>query len=424
MHAAPTFPSLFRIRQRFQSPEIADVEAATHHALASTDLAERIKPGDTVAITAGSRGIAGIDVILRSVVAHLRMLGAEPFIVPAMGSHGGGTAEGQLGVLRRLGITEEACGCPIRASMETVVVSRAPEGFDVHFDKHASTADHVLVCGRVKPHTRFTGALESGLMKMLLIGLGKHEGAKIYHRAIVDYSFDQIVRSVGREVLEKCRICAGLAIIENAHDRTALIEAVPPEKFETREPELLDLARGWMARLPIQRADVLVMDQIGKDLSGAGMDSNVIGRKTTDHDPGEKEFPKIKRICVRGLSPGTHGNATGIGIAEFCLTRAIEQMDVRMTRINCLTGSHPTAAMSPLDYATDREMLTAAFSTLGLVEPAQTGLVWIPNTLHLEILELAACYWPELSQREDIEVLCEPRPIPWQGDMLPDGHFA
>lgn len=415
---------MFRIRQRFDSPEVEDVEAATHQALASLELGRRIEPGQTVAITAGSRGIWGIPTILRTCVAHLRMLGAEPFIVPAMGSHGGGTAEGQVGVLARLGITEEACGCPIKASMETVVVSRAAEGFDVHFDRHAFEADHVFVCGRVKPHTRFTGALESGLMKMLLIGLGKHEGAKIYHRAIVDYSFDQIVRSVGREVLEKCRICAGLAIIENAHDHTALIEAVAPENFESREPELLNLARNWMARLPISIADVLIMDQIGKDLSGAGMDSNVVGRKTTDHDPGEHEFPKIKRICVRGLSPGTHGNATGIGIAEFCLSRVIEQMDVRMTRINCLTGSHPTAAMLPLDYVDDRQMLTAACSTLGLVGPANTRMVWIPNTLHLSELEVSQSYWDELSQRSDIEILTEPRPLPWIGDMLPDGHFA
>lgn len=423
-NASDPFPLMFRIRQRFVSPEVEDVEAATHQALASLDLGTRIKPGETVAITAGSRGIWGIPTILRSIVAHLRMLGAEPFIVPAMGSHGGGTTEGQVGVLARLGITEESCGCPIRASMETVIVSRAAEGFDVHFDRHASQADHVLVCGRVKPHTRFSGALESGLMKMLLIGLGKHEGAKIYHRAIVDYSFDQIVRSVGREVLEKCRICGGIAIIENAHDHTALIEGVAPENFETREPELLNLARQWMARLPITRADVLVMDHIGKDLSGAGMDSNVVGRKTTDHDPGEHEFPKIKRICVRGLSPGTHGNATGIGIAEFCLSRAIEHMDVRMTRINCLTGSHPTAAMLPLDYSNDREMLVAAFSTLGLVTPETMRLVWIPNTLHLSELECSQAYWDELSGREDLEILTQPRPLPWIGNMLPDQHFA
>ena len=418
-------PDLFRVRQRFQGPELSDVEGETHRQLARLDLARRIAPGQSVAITAGSRGITSIDVILRAVVAHLRSLGAEPFIVPAMGSHGGGTAAGQTKMLAQLGITEASCGCPIRASMETVIVSRAPEGFDVHFDRIASEADHVLVVGRVKPHTRFTGALESGLMKMMLIGLGKHEGAKIYHRAIVDHSFDRIVRSVARQVLERCRICAGLAIVENAYDRTALIEAIEPERFETREPELLDLARQWMARLPFDRADVLILDRIGKDVSGAGMDTNVVGRKASDHDPGEHEFPKIKRICLRGISAVSQGNATGIGIAEFCLTRAIEQMDVRTTRINCLTGSHPTAAMLPLDYATDREMLEAAIPTLGLVEPDDTALLWVRDTLHLTELECSRAYWDRCVGRDDLEILTDPRPFPLDAaGMLPDDHWS
>ncbi|HRF01428.1 MAG TPA: lactate racemase domain-containing protein [Pirellulaceae bacterium] len=418
-------PDLFRVRQRFQGPELSDVEGETHRQLARLDLARRIAPGQSVAITAGSRGITSIDVILRAVVAHLRSLGAEPFIVPAMGSHGGGTAAGQTKMLAQLGITEASCGCPIRASMETVIVSRAPEGFDVHFDRIASEADHVLVVGRVKPHTRFTGALESGLMKMMLIGLGKHEGAKIYHRAIVDHSFDRIVRSVARQVLERCRICAGLAIVENAYDRTALIEAIEPERFETREPELLDLARQWMARLPFDRADVLILDRIGKDVSGAGMDTNVVGRKASDHDPGEHEFPKIKRICLRGISAVSQGNATGIGIAEFCLTRAIEQMDVRTTRINCLTGSHPTAAMLPLDYATDREMLEAAIPTLGLVEPDETALLWVRDTLHLTELECSRAYWDRCVGRDDLEILTDPRPFPLDAaGMLPDDHWS
>ena len=418
-------PDLFRVRQRFQGPELSDVEGETHRQLARLDLARRIAPGQSVAITAGSRGITSIDVILRAVVAHLRSLGAEPFIVPAMGSHGGGTAAGQTKMLAQLGITEASCGCPIRASMETVIVSRAPEGFDVHFDRIASEADHVLVVGRVKPHTRFTGALESGLMKMMLIGLGKHEGAKIYHRAIVDHSFDRIVRSVARQVLERCRICAGLAIVENAYDRTALIEAIEPERFETREPELLDLARQWMARLPFDRADVLILDRIGKDVSGAGMDTNVVGRKASDHDPGEHEFPKIKRICLRGISAVSQGNATGIGIGEFCLTRAIEQMDVRTTRINCLTGSHPTAAMLPLDYATDREMLEAAIPTLGLVEPDDTALLWVRDTLHLTELECSRAYWDRCVGRDDLEILTDPRPFPLDAaGMLPDDHWS
>ncbi len=253
-----------------------------------------------------------------------------PFIVPAMGSHGGGTAEGQRHVLESYGVTEEFCGCPIRSSMETVVVCQTAEGFDVHFDRHAFEADHVLVCNRVKPHTGFVGDIESGLMKMMLIGLGKHEGAKIYHRAIQDYSFGQIVRSVASRVLESCHIAGGLAIVENRYDETAYIQAVQPAEFESREKELLVLAKKLMPRLPFEEIHVLVIDEIGKDISGSGMDTNVVGRKFHAHHPAKNELPKVKRIIIRGLTEATHGNATGIGLAEFCTTRAIEQTDLRI----------------------------------------------------------------------------------------------
>ena len=206
-----------------------------------------------MAITAGSRGIVNIRVVLTAVVAHLTRLGARPFLVPAMGSHGGGTPAGQLEVLASYGVTEENCGCPIKASMETVVICQTPEGFPVHFDRHAYQADHVLVCGRVKPHTDFTGDIQSGLMKMMLIGLGKHEGAKVYHRAIHDYSFPQIVRSVGQRVLAQCKIVAGLAIVENGYDETAQITAVRPEELEGRERELLALATRLDAAPSISR---------------------------------------------------------------------------------------------------------------------------------------------------------------------------
>lgn len=226
------FPSIFRVRQRFERPHVYDVFSETQSQLQKLNLRSSIMPGQTIAVTAGSRGITNIRDILRSLVEHLRNLGGVPFIVPAMGSHGGGTAEGQVQLLSELGITERYCGCPIRASMETVVVCQAAEGFPVHFDRYAFEADHVFVCGRVKPHTNFVGDNESGLMKMMLVGLGKHEGAKVYHRAISQYSFGQILHSVANEVLKRCRILGGLAIVENGYDETALIEAVSPEDFQ------------------------------------------------------------------------------------------------------------------------------------------------------------------------------------------------
>ncbi|HEY2839374.1 MAG TPA: lactate racemase domain-containing protein, partial [Pirellulales bacterium] len=307
------YPKLFRLRQKFEAPRVVDIAGTVRSELSRLSLSQRVKPGQSVAITAGSRGIANISTVIKAAVEHFQSLGAKPFIVPAMGSHGGGTAAAQRGIIEGYGITEEFCGCPIRSSMETVIVCQTDEGFPVHFDKHAFGADHVLVVGRVKPHTDFVGEIESGLMKMMLIGLGKHEGAKIYHRAIQNYSFGQILRSVGSRVLEHCRIVAGLAIIENAYDETAKIAAVGSHEFEPREKELLVLARQWLARLPFRVADILFIDEIGKNISGAGMDTNVVGRKFQMHAPAPDEYPKVKRIAVRGLTPETHGNASGIG---------------------------------------------------------------------------------------------------------------
>ena len=276
--AMSDFPQFFRVRQTFEAPRVEDVAGEVRSQLAKLRLEEQIKPAHSVAITVGSRGIANIQRITKAIVDHVKSLGGEPFIVPAMGSHGGGTAQGQRRVIESYGVTEEFCGCPIRAGMETVVVCQTAEGFDVHFDRHAFGADHVIVANRVKPHTGFVGDIESGLMKMMLIGLGKHEGAKIYHRAIQDYSFGQIVRSVAGRVLKSCRIVAGLAIVENGYDETACIEGLAPGDFESREKELLLLARKLLPRLPFAQLHLLIIDEIGKNISGTGMDTNVIGR--------------------------------------------------------------------------------------------------------------------------------------------------
>jgi hypothetical protein len=416
-----TFPNMFRVHQSFERPLVKDIPGEVEQQLASLQLDERVRPGQRVAITAGSRGIANIHLIIRAIVEHVKSLGGQPFIVPAMGSHGGGTAEGQCELLAGYGVTEAFCGCPILASMETVIVCEAEEGFPVHFDKHAFGADHVIVCGRVKPHTNFVGDIESGLMKMMLIGLGKHEGAKIYHRAIMNYSFGQILRSVAREVIARCRILCGVAIVENAYDETAKIAAVHPSEFETKEPELLTLAREWLPRLPFKVADMLLIDEIGKNISGSGMDTNVVGRKYNDHVAWEEEWPKVKRIAVRGLTQPTHGNATGIGIAEFCRSRVVREMDVNITRINCLTGGHPTAAMLPLDYETDRAMLDAMFPTIGLTPPADARVMWIRNTLHVAEVECSEAYFTEARERTDLEIVIPPRPLPLDAEgNLPD----
>jgi len=416
----PDYPQIFRVRQTFERPQVTDIPGEVASQLASLSLQKSVKPGQAVAITAGSRGIANIQLVIKAIVDHFKGLGAKPFIVPAMGSHGGGTAEGQQEIIEGYGITEAFCGCPIRASMETVVVCQAAEGFAVHFDKLAFGADHVVVCGRVKPHTGFYGDIESGLMKMMLIGLGKHAGAKIYHRAIKDYSFGQIVRSVTREVLSKCRIVAGVGIVENGYDETAKIQAVAPHEFEDREKELLVLAKKWLPSLPFKTADLLLIDEIGKNISGTGMDTNVVGRKYLDHVAAEHEWPKIRTIIIRGLTPETHGNATGIGLAEFALTRAIDAIDIPITRTNCLTGGHATGAMIPIHYASDREVLDVSLPIIGLTEPVDAKLMWIHNTLDVAEVECSAAYLDEARERTDLEIVSDVRPLPFDASgVLP-----
>jgi hypothetical protein len=419
-------PQLFRLRQHFDPLRVVDVEAEVRSQLAALRLEQKVCPGQSIAITVGSRGIANIRQIVKAAVQHFQALGAAPFIVPAMGSHGGATAEGQQQLIESYGVTEAYCGCPIRSSMETIVVCQTAEGFPVHFDRHAFEADHVLVCGRVKPHTDFVGDVESGLMKMMLIGLGKSTGAQVYHRAILDYSFSQIVRSVAGKVLADCRILAGLAIVENGYDETAVIEAVAANEIEQREKQLLILAKKLLPRLPFDRIDLLLVDEIGKNISGSGMDTNIIGRKFNDHAAVEGELPKIRRIAVRGLSEATHGNGIGIGIAEFCTTKCIRQLDLHSTRVNTLTSGHVSAGMLPLDFATDREMIAAALATAGLVEPAATKVVWIHNTLELAEIECSAALLAAARGRDNIEPISELRdwPLDAAGNLPAEGMHA
>ena len=409
-------PPIFRVRQEFPKTRVDDVEAEVQRQLGRLQLDKKVKPGQSVAITAGSRGITNIHRIIRSAVRFFQALGAKPFVVPSMGSHAGATAEGQQRMIESFGITEEFCGCPIRSSMETVVVCQTRQGFPLHFDRQAFAADHVLVCGRVKPHTDFAGDVESGLMKMMLIGLGKHEGAKIYHRAFQDHSFTRIVETVGPEVLARCPILAGLAIIENGYEETARLEAVAPADFLTHEKELLKFSREMLPRLPFERLDLLIIDEIGKNISGTGMDTNVVGRKFNDSEAVEGEFPKIKRIALRGLTEATHGNALGLGCADLCTQRLVDEIDFRSLHINALTSGRVACAQLPLAFATDRLMIEAALQTIGLTEPPRSRICWIRNTRELLELECSQVLLEEMQRHPAVEILTPLREIPFDAD--------
>ncbi len=412
-------PRFFRLRQSFPRPRLGDLPSATMSALAQ--FVHRDVRDQTVAITVGSRGIADVAQVTRACVDFLRQRGAMPYLVPAMGSHGGATAEGQADVLARLGVTETTMGCPVRSSMEVVQVTTADEGFPVYFDREALAADHVLVVNRVKPHTKFSGEIESGLMKMMLIGLGKRQGAEVYHQVIAKYSFDQIVRSVAREVVGRCHILGGLAILENAYEETAEVVGVAADEIEAREPELLRRVKAWMPRLPFDQADLLIVDYIGKNISGAGMDTNVIGRKRNDHAAIDGDSPDIHHIYVRGLTPQTHGNASGIGLAELCHRRVVQAMDRHVTFTNCITAGHVTAGMLPIDFATDRQALSTGCQLAGYVAPQRVTALWIRDTLSLAEVECSEVFYERARGLANAEILSEPSELQFDqhGDLVP-----
>ena len=411
---------MLRVRQIFPRPRLADIPGGVRATLGAARLP--IKRGDTVAVGAGSRGIANIDAIVKAAIGSLQDLGARPFIFPAMGSHGGATPEGQREVLAHYGITEATMGCEIRATMDVVQVGEAL-GMPVWLDRIASEADWIGLVNRVKPHTDFKGSIESGLFKMLTIGLGKWHGATQYHRANVNHGYETVITAVGREMLAKARIGFGLGIVENGYDETARVEAFNAADLEAGERRLLKDAREWMARLPFSPIDVLVVEEIGKNISGAGMDTNVIGRPSNPHEPFPAD-PKILWIVALDLTEESGGNATGIGNAEFTTRRLRDKIDWKKTAINCLTACAPNAARLPLAFDSAREAVESALNCIGLTPPEQARVIRVKNTLVLGEIECSEAFLPEIAQRSDLEVIGVPRPLGFDagGQIVPLAH--
>src|SRR5213594_3178599 len=402
-----SLPRMVRVRQTFSRPRVADIPRSVADALAAAGLP--IKRGDSVAVGAGSRGIANIAVIVGATVRYLLDLGARPFVFPAMGSHGGGTTEGQISVLEHYGITEATMGCPLRATMEVVQVGEAL-GLPVWLDAYAAEANWIGLVNRVKPHTAFKGSIESGLLKMMTIGLGKWKGALQYHRANVNHGYETVITAVGREMLAKARIGFGLGIVENGYDETAHVEAFAPEALESGERRILKNAREWMARLPFSPIDVLIVEEMGKNVSGAGMDTNVIGRPSNPHEPFPAD-PKILWIVAPDLTEDSGGNATGVGNADFTTRRLAEKIDWKKTAINSLTACAPNGAKLPLTYDTDREAVETALSCIGLTPPERARVIRIKNTLRLGEIEVSEAFLPEVAKRSDLTRLTDPAPL-------------
>ncbi len=404
-------PSLIPVEQRFPRDKVADVTAAVRDAIAALPLPDL--SGRRIAVTAGSRGIMrGVEVLAAAIRA-LKKRGADPFIVPAMGSHGGATAEGQLGVLSRYGITEDSAGAPIHASMEVVEAARLEDGTPLFCDKYAFEADGIVVFNKVKPHPAFQGEWESGLAKMMAIGLGKHRGATTLHEHGFS-RFDDLMPKAAKALLARLPVVFGLAVVENAYDGLATVAAMGPEDILPRERELLAHARSIMGRLLLPRIDVLIVDEIGKNFGGSGMDSNVTGRASSGLK-GE-DAPPIKRIFVRDLSKATHGNAQGIGLADVTTRRCVEQIDLGATYTNSVTAGVTAGGRLPMILNSDREALIVALRTCERVKPETARVVRIPNTKHLERIQISEACLADIEGRAELAVLGPTQPLEFDGD--------
>jgi hypothetical protein len=415
------FPKMVRIRQTFSTNPVKDIPAKVRSEINRIQPQKIIGKGESVAITVGSRGITNLALILKEVVGRLKEIGARPFIIPAMGSHGGATAAGQKKILEHYGITREAMGVPIKSSMQVVQVGTTQDGIPVYLDRYASRADHIVVLNRVKPHTDFKGKIESGLMKIMAIGLGKQQGADLYHNAIVRLGHYPVLTSVAKVILAKCPIAFGLALVENQRDETEIIRAIPAAAIEKTEAQLLRKAKQMLPQIPLNPIDLLIVDWMGKEISGTGMDQNVIGRTVISyHGPDTKI--DVLRLFVRDLTAESGGNATAIGNADFTTQRLVDKIDRHSTYMNAFTSSCPEAVRIPPYFKTDREVIKTALGTIGLVEPQNARIVHIRDTLHLEEMHISQALQKEVKKLKGVSVIGQQRPLKFgkDGNLISD----
>lgn len=406
-------PRMATVRQAFDDSRLKDVADAVRAQILQQHVAGRIKPGMRVAIGAGSRGVANVGVAVKATVAALRELGAECFVFPAMGSHGSASAEGQAAVLAGYGITEAQIGAPVQASMDTVVLGEIEDGTPIHMDKLAHGADGVVLINRIKPHTTFRGPIESGVVKMIAIGMGKIEGATILHNHGMDI-FPQLLPRVADFIMQRANILFGIGMIENAYDQTAMVEALVPEQLIAREAELLEIAKARMGRLCFSDIDVIIVDRMGKEISGAGFDPNITGRNArpvTGFDD-----PKVQKIVVLDLSDKTNGNATGLGLADVITRRLYEKIDYPSTYANVITSTYLDGALIPIPMRNDHDAISLAVKTLVRVKPGRERIVRIRDTLSIEHISVSEAMLDEVRASSNMQITGELAPFDFDGD--------
>jgi len=406
-------PAFFRVRQSFERPRVSHPEREVRAEL------ERIFPGGAIAadaeigVTVGSRGIGGIANITRAAVDFLRDHGARPFIIPAMGSHGGATALAQAHLISHFGVTEETMGCPVRAGMPTRSLGRTADGVEIRMAEVAWESDGILLVNRIKPHTDFKAPLESGLAKICAIGLGKLEGAREIHRHLFTVGLANAIRSVAESLVATGKVLGGLAILENAYHETAKIVGVPRAGLFEVEERLLEEARRLMGRLPLDEIDVLICDRLGKNISGAGLDTNITGRSVYGYSPGTpwcEGMPSITRIAVMDLSDESDGNAVGMGLVDFVPERFLSRVDQRVTSLNSMTACAPAGAKTPVVLPDDKEAILAAIRT-SPIRPEGPRVVYARDTLELEHVLVSEACLPLLAERPGVELASRPESL-------------
>ena len=397
-------PRFVKARQNFPRPKIEDIEGALDKELKEKKLLNNIKPGERIAITAGSRGVANIARIIKEVVRLVKEAQGEPFIVPAMGSHGGAAAEGQIKVLHGMGITEEFCGAPIFSSMEVVCIGESENGLPVYIDKYANEADGIIVMNRIKPHVGFRGPIESGVTKMLTIGLGKQKGAEVCHsRGFGEMAVN--VPAIAKVIIEKKNIVAAIGLLENAYDETYKIVAMNKNELLDMEPALQQEAKDMLAKIYFNKFDVLILDEIGKNITGTGMDTNIIGRY---HTPYASGGPDITKLLVLDLTKESHGNGNGIGLADFTTRRFYEKMKFDQTYPNSITSTVQITIKLPMILDTDKLAIQGAIKTSNLRDYNDAKIVRIKNTLELEYIYFSESLLEEAKASPYLEILSEP----------------
>ena len=407
-------PNIALVGQQIDTPPtLTSIRQSVREALDAVEL-----PSGSVAISVGSRGVAGIGEIVAALVEVLKEAGAEPFVVPAMGSHGASTAEGQADVLAHLGVSEESVGCPVRATMEATEIGETPSGVPVYMDSNAYEADSIVVVNRVKPHTAFRGTVESGPTKMLAIGLGKQRGAHSIHSAGWE-KIHETIPQAARVAVESGKVAFGLATVENADEEPCRIVAVPAERLEEAEAPLLEEAKRNLARLPFDDLDVLIVDEIGKNISGDGADPNVTGRYPTVAASGG---PTVNRMVYLGLTEETGGNANGLGMADVVTERLAGSMDRPATYMNALTSTTPTPVKTPMVMPTDEMAIAAALTMCAGVDPGTARLVRIENTLKLGRIWVSEALLGEVEDDGRLEVIEDPRPMRFEEREIRPSH--